>query len=484
MTSTEPCRIGGVLRLVLALAAVSALSAAPRPNVVILLADDLGWGDVGYHDGEIRTPNIDALAREGVELDRFYVAPVCSPTRAGLMTGRYPIRFGAMRAVFPPWRKGGMDPTEKTLAEVLAMAGYRHRGVFGKWHLGHSDVKYHPLRRGFTEFVGHYNGAIDYFTHERDGGLDWQHGYEPTQEEGYSTDLIARHAADFIRRRAGEGPFLCYVPFNAPHSPFQALEADLDPYRNLAALAGEWEGPANRRRDNRRVLAGMVAALDRGVGTVLQAIDQAGVREDTLVLFFSDNGGVGGIGSNVPLRDAKASVFEGGIRVPAAVRWPAGFAGGRKVAAPMANIDVLPTLMAAAGLREHGGKPLDGLNMLDVWAGRKKEIGRELYNYIGQTGADREQVSVITPEWKLVVVGQELTDEEAPPSSRRLHLFRIAEDPREQRDLASERPEIAEWLLGKAKAFRALQPLDAVPIYSQGQEGFVAPKPWRLGDTE
>src|SRR5690606_9605398 len=134
-----------------------------KPNIVILLADDLGFHDVGFHGGEIRTPNIDKLAAEGVELERFYVHPVCSPTRAGLMTGRYPIRYGSMRAVYPPWRKGGLDTTEKTLADGLAAAGYKHRGVFGKWHLGHSDVKYHPLRRGFTEFFGHYNGAIDYF---------------------------------------------------------------------------------------------------------------------------------------------------------------------------------------------------------------------------------------------------------------------------------------------------------------------------------
>ena len=178
----------------------------------------------------------------------------------------------------------------------------------------------------------------------------------------------------------------------------------MDPYRALQAVPGPWGADAQRQK-NRRILGGMIAALDRGVGTVLQAVDQAGVKDNTLVLFFSDNGGVGGIGSNYPLRGAKASVFEGGIRVPAAVRWPAGFQGGRKTAAPVANIDVLPTVLAAAGVHSAPGKPLDGINVLDVWSGNKERIGRELYNYIGQQGEDSEQVSVITPEWKLVASG-------------------------------------------------------------------------------
>ena len=146
--------------------------AAERPNVIVVVADDLGWADVSFHGEQIKTPNIDRLASEGAELARFYVCPVCSPTRAGLMTGRYPIRYGLMRAVIPPWRKGGLDLSEATLPQVLAKAGYRHRGIFGKWHLGHSDIGYHPLRRGITDFIAHYNGAIYYFTHEREGELD------------------------------------------------------------------------------------------------------------------------------------------------------------------------------------------------------------------------------------------------------------------------------------------------------------------------
>ena len=192
-----------------ALAAVLLLAACSRepapsnlPNIVLIIADDLGWADVGYHGGPYRTPHIDRLAGESVVLERFYVSPICSPTRAGILTGRYPIRFGMQRAVIPPWRLYGLDPNEVTIAELLRDAGYKHRGAFGKWHLGHLARKWHPLGQGFSEFRGHYNGAIDYFTHDRMQERDWHIDYEPSDEEGYSTDLIARAATRFIRDNA------------------------------------------------------------------------------------------------------------------------------------------------------------------------------------------------------------------------------------------------------------------------------------------
>ncbi|MXZ37207.1 MAG: sulfatase-like hydrolase/transferase, partial [Holophagales bacterium] len=303
---------------------------APLPNIVLIVPDDLGRHDVSFHGGEIATPNIDRIAAEGVQLERFYSAPVCSPTRAGLMTGRYPIRFGLMRAVIAPWRDYGMDTSEVTLPEVLAKAGYEHRGIFGKWHLGHFDRKYHPLRRGFTEFVGH-NTAVDYFTKEREGERDWSHDYESVDEQGYVTDLLAEHAVRFIDRHAGgEAPFFLYVPFSAPHSPLQAKEEDLPRYADLEPLepprgweestAGRPLAADERRRNGRRVHAAMVHSLDEGVGRILDAIDGHGIADNTLVLFFSDNGGSVGIGDNGPYRGAKGSVFEGGTRVAAAAR--------------------------------------------------------------------------------------------------------------------------------------------------------------------
>ena len=460
-----------------------------RPNIVILLADDLGWTDVTFHGGNIATPNIDRIATEGAELARYYVAPVCSPTRAGLLTGRYPIRYGAMRAVYPPWRGGGMDVSELTIADVLAEAGYKHRGVFGKWHLGHSNKKYHPLRRGFTEFYGHYNGAVDYFTHEREGEVDWHNGFEPSSDQGYATDLIADRAAEFIRAHAGDAePFLCYVPFNAPHSPFQAKEEHLPLYENLPPARGFFQGLQGvdvqsgneSRHNNRKILGAMVHSLDQGVGKILNAIDETGIASDTLVLFSSDNGGVGGIGENTPLRGAKASVFEGGIRVAAAARWPGHIPMGQKIRAPLANIDILPTIMRIAGVERFHGKPLDGVDVLDVLTGRQESLDRELFNYIGQAGADAEQISYMNNDWKLVIVGPDVTDETADDSLRKRFLFRISEDMAEEHNVLDENRGLAESMYEKIKEFRALQPEDAVVPYNEGREGFTAPSRWEL----
>jgi arylsulfatase B len=464
-----------------ALCALCGLSQS-SPNIVIILADDLGWADVSFNGGEIKTPNIDSLAAAGARLERFYVAPICSPTRAGLMTGRQPIRFGAMRAVYPPWREGGMDISEVTLPEVMAHAGYTHRGIFGKWHLGHSSVKYHPMRRGFTEFVGHLNGAIDYFTHHRDGGLDWFHNYEAVNEDGYATDLIAKHASAFIRKRAaGDDPFLCYIPFNAPHSPFQAKPEHLPLYQSLQLLPGEWNGKRAAREKNRHILGSMIASLDESIGEVLKAIDDTGVRDNTLVWFFSDNGGVPGIGDNRPLRGAKFDTYEGGIRVAAAVRWPGRIETGSAIDLPIANIDVLPTLMRIAGLTEHGGKPLDGIDVLDVLTGKANQLDRKIYSYYGQQGPDTEQVAVIDGEWKLVVHGPDISNPQ-PGQENRSELFRMDGAKPEEQVKTTGRMKIVKRLLQDAKRYRALQPKHGNPPYAEGREGFQAPKVWTPKD--
>ncbi len=481
----------GLLVAVVVVALACDTVADEKPNIVILVADDLGWADVSFHGKEIKTPNLDRLTAEGVELSRFYVCPVCTPTRAGLMTGRYPIRYGLMRAVLPPWREGGLDTEEVTLPEVLARAGYEHRGIFGKWHLGHSDVKYHPLRRGFTEFVGHYNGAIDYFTHEREGELDWHRGYRSNHDEGYSTDLIAEAAAEFIGRHGGDdSPFLCYVPFNAPHSPLQAKKDDLEAYEHLAegtpkarkrkANANPY-GAKGRGNSPRQTLAAMISSMDQGVGRILDALDDKGIADDTLVWFFSDNGGVGA-GDNRPLRAGKATIFEGGIHVAAALRWPGKVPAGGKIAAPTAYIDVLPTLMQITGIKDHGGKPLDGVGLVDLLTGKAAADDRDVYSYIGQGGEDTEQITVIEPEWKLVVIGRKLTDP-SPSARREIHLFRIAGDPYEKTNVADANPDVVKRMLGKLTTFRALQPADAVPPYGQRSGKFVAPKEWQIPGT-
>ncbi len=452
---------------------------AKPPNIVLIVADDLGWADVGYHDSRADTPHIDSLAKEGIELDRFYVAPMCSPTRAGLLTGRYPIRFGLARAVIPPYRDYGLPPEEQTLPEALAEGGYTHRAIFGKWHLGHRRAKWHPLRQGFTHFHGHYNGAIGYFNHERDGQRDWHVDWEPSDEAGYSTDLIAEHAANFIREQAkGDDPYFCYVPFNAPHAPFDAKEEDIARYPEAS------RGGRNVARQ--RQLA-MIWCLDQGIGKLLEAVEASGERDNTIIWFTSDNGGTTRFpNGNRPLRGAKLSVYEGGIRVAACVRWPAKWPGGRKVTEPVSHIDVMPTLLAAANRSEEAEaeRPFDGIDVGRLLSGDVKSLPpRELYAYHGQAGPEHEQMAITTPEWKLIVQGPDLS-RGALTDSHVVQLFTFPEDLREQNDVASEHPQVVEELTEKLIAFRKLQPVDGVAPYSQGRGELTPPENWRLSPDD
>lgn len=449
---------------------------ASPPNIVFMLADDLGWGDVSYHAPDrIETPNIDRIAAEGIELDRFYVAPMCSPTRAGLMTGRYPIRFGMARAVIPPQRNFGLPLEERMLPEALAAAGYKHRGIFGKWHLGHHQAKWHPLARGFTHFEGHYNGAIDYFTHEREGELDWHINYEPTKKKGYATDLIAKAASDFIRMAAKDkAPYFCYIPFNAPHSPFQAKQEDLDRF-----------GITRKKPTKEEWLKAMVWSLDEGVGEVLQAIEDSGEAENTQVWFVSDNGGVDGVPlHNAPLNGSKLTTFEGGVRVVACVRWPAEWKGKRVIENTMGYIDVFPTLLESAGLDpEKGvvpGRDLDGTSLMALLSGKAANFPeRDWYSYHGQSGQDKEHYGLKTNDWKLVVQGFDLR-REGLTDSHEVFLYKMPGDLNETTNVATKHPKVVDDLAKKMIAHRGLQPDNGVTHFWVGREGFTAPKDWRI----
>ena len=463
----------------LPLAKPSTVVAAKQPNIVIVVADDLGWADVGFHSDRIPTPHLDRIAREGVELDHFYVFPMCSPTRAGLMSGRYPIRFGMARAVIPPWRNFGLEPSELTLPEALAKVGYEQRGIFGKWHLGHNNTKWHPNNQGFTHFHGHYNGAIDYFDLTREGERDWHVNETASDEQGYATDLIASAASRLIAKHAkGAAPYFCYVPFNAPHSPFQAPEKHLKKFAHLA------EGTAKGKNVNKRQkVAGMVSCMDDGIGQILRAIDDSGEGDDTLVWFFSDNGGVSAIAdNNLPLRGNKLDVWEGGVRVAAALRWPrGGIRGGKKVRVPLSCIDVLPTLLkltAGESSASLDNKPFDGLDVLDVLQAKRRQLDRELYFYHGQAGEDKEKIAIRTAEWKLLINGPNITSGEWKTAKHDRFLFRIDRDPNETTDLLSRYPEVADRLAKKLVSHRKLQPQDGVDVYNAGRKKFKAPKNW------
>ncbi|MCH2585546.1 MAG: arylsulfatase [Planctomycetes bacterium] len=449
------------------LASGAELFAAPakRPNLVILVADALGWNDVGYHGSDIRTPAIDRLAKSGVQLDRFYVCPICSPTRAGLLTGRYPHRFGLRDTVIPPWRKFGLNLSEQTLPEVFAKAGYKRRACIGKWHLGHYKRAYHPIERGFTHFYGHYNGAIDYFTHLREGERDWHRNFEPSADAGYSTELLGDEAVRFIKGSPEGEPFLLYLPFNAPHGPLQAQRKYLDEYgydekagtfKKKGAAKDDYgaEGQGNRKR---QTFAAMVTAMDTQIGRILDTLDSEGLAENSIVLFFSDNGATLKIGgSNKPLPGAKHSVHEGGVRVPAVIRWPAGLHGSRKFDTLMGYIDVLPTLLGLAGREKPGGgKPLDGIDLSGVLRGKTKAPDRTFY--LGQK-------AVISQQWKLIE-GK---------------LYRIDTDPTERKDVSAANPTVLSRLAKQLNAFEKLAGKVKVAPYGSGRENFRAPADWRI----
>ena len=438
------------------------LCADDLPNIVIIVADDLGWADVEYHGSPIATPNIDRLAAEGVRLENFHVAPLCSPTRAGLMTGRWPIRYGMGESVITPWRKWGLSLQEETLADMLSRAGYEQRAAVGKWHLGHFRKAYLPQSRGFTSFYGHYNGAFDYFTHKREGELDWHRNEKTSDDKGYSTDLIGDEAVRVIQRSKNK-PFFLYVPFNAPHDPMQAKAQDLEKY-------------ADNGRD-RQAYCAMVDCMDQAIGRILKALKDAKVEDDTFVLFFSDNGGITQWADNSPLRAGKGTVYEGGIRTPAIVRWPNVLQGGRVFQELTGYIDVFPTLMQVAGYSGKTANPLDGIGILDALRDGTKLPVRSWFSYIAQGKPDR--MSVIRGGWKLVANNGSVLDFGAKSQRPELELFQIARDPAELNNVADENPVVIRDLYLQLREHRELK-IDGIPDFLDGRDGFKAPKDWKI----
>jgi len=290
---------------------------------------------VGFHGGPIDTPSIDRLAKEGMELHRFYTTPICSPTRAAMMTGRDPMRLGVAYAVILPWHNIGIHPDEHFMPESFRAAGYQ-TAIVGKWHLGHAQQTYHPNQRGFEHFYGHLHTEVGYFPpFSNQGGKDFQRNGVSIDDQGYETFLLADEASRYIRERDQERPFFLYMPFIAPHTP---LDAPDDLKAKYANLEDDRKPARSNNTDQTRKIAklmlipsarpmyaAVVDAMDQAVGRVLATLDEQGIADDTIVLFFSDNGGaayaIGGA-DNVPLRGGKGETFEGGIRVVASMRWP------------------------------------------------------------------------------------------------------------------------------------------------------------------
>jgi len=432
-----------------------------KPNIVFILADDLGYQDLGYCGGWVRTPYIDKLAAAGTQLDQFYVQPVCSPTRSSLLTGRYPMRYGLQAGVVRPWSQHGLPLEERTLAEALKEAGYT-TAICGKWHVGHLDHRYLPTARGFDHQYGHYNGAIDYFTHIRDGALDWNRGDKPLHEEGYSTELIAAESVRLIEKHDFSQPLFLYVPFNAPHSPFQAPPSYLDLYKSIAV-------------PRKRAYAAMVACLDDAIERIVSAIDKRGVGSNTLIFFCSDNGGLNIVSDNGPWRGEKGLLYEGGIRVPAFAVWPGVLKPGAVARGPFHMVDMYPTLLKLAGGRPESarGGPLDGK---DVWAtiskGQPSPHDEILLNVTPFNGAIR------SGDWKLVHNGRLEANYAGPiPAEPTFELFNLADDPSEKNDLSGNNPQKLEELKTRLKS-HADQAAPANISPSAMPKDFQVPKAW------
>ena len=405
-----------------------AASVSSRPNILVILADDLGYGELscqGYTQ-QVPTPHIDSIAKNGIRFTNGYVSgPYCSPTRAGFMTGRYQQRFGHE---FNPGRTGvgiGLSLNEKTIGDRLKAAGYA-TGWFGKSHLGY-EPQFHPLKRGFDEYFGFLGGAHDYLDAARDKVNPILRGTTPVDKIGYTTEVFGQEAIDFIERHK-QAPWFCYLPFNAVHEPLEATEKYLNRFTNI-------------QDSKRHTFCAMLSAMDDAVGAVLAKIRELGQEENTLIFFFSDNGGPtpSTTSGNGPLRGFKTQTWEGGIRIPYMIQWKGHLSAGKVDDRPVIQLDIQPTALAAAGVAIQPEWKLDGVNLLPYLSGQKSSRPHEaLYWRMGQ------QMAIRMGDWKLVKgVGSKGVQGFAVPdkaSTDGAELYNLAADIGEKHDLAEKEP--------------------------------------------
>ena len=445
------------------LAMSASLRAAERPartappNILLIVSDDQGYRDLGCFGGdEVKTPHLDRLAKGGIRLTSYYVTwPACTPSRGSLLTGRYPQRNGTYDMFrndkvdfdyrYPPaeyavsWEMvGGMDEREVLLPRMLKRAGYRC-GIFGKWDLGQLH-RFLPLQRGFDEFYGFTNTGIDYWTHERYGVPSMRRGNAPTTADKgtYATDLFRREALGFIRR-SRRRPFLCYVPFNAPHGasnldrPRPGVQAPLDVIQKHYGPY-DAKNPHTRRARRQRYLAA-VTHMDEAIGAMLDLLDELRLADNTLVIFFSDNGGGGGA-DNRPLRGGKGRMFEGGIRVPCIIRWPGVVPAGTASDEFLTSLEIVPMLCRAAGVEPPKGVVLDGFDPTPVLAGKTGSARKEMF---WERRGDR---AARVGHWKWV------------QSTRGSGLFDLSTDLGEQHDLSKDKPDVLRRLQARFAAWK------------------------------
>jgi arylsulfatase A-like enzyme len=411
--------------------------AANRPHIVYLLADDLGWRDVGFHGGEAKTPNLDRLAAGGASLNAFYVQPYSSQTRAALLTGRYPMRYGLQSLSITRASKYGLPSDERTLAQQLKDAGYRTAFV-GEWLLGHAKPDYWPTHRGFDAFYGSLSGTPAALL-SKGSRSDWRRGENVASDAGYVTELLAREAVSLIRRHDPATPLFLLVAFNAPARYADVPPAALEAYRHIAD-------------DTRRNYLAAVSALDSAVGDIVSALAQRNLSNDTLLVFHSDNGGAiptrfptgdGDVrrpaADNGVFREGKGSLYEGGVRAAALMHWPGRIPPNTVVTAPLHVTDLHTTLLGLAGASVDPKLKLDGLDMWPTIANGQRSPRRELL-----LNVDDFQGAILIGEWKLIVHAS---------LPAKIQLFDIANDPEEAENKASTYPDRARELLERLNTY-------------------------------
>mgnify|MGYP001208963308 FL=1 len=480
-------------RTILAVIAVSILAsaqvtAAERPNVVVIVADDLGWADVGYHGGNIDTPSLDRLAEQGVQLNRFYTTPICSPTRAALMTGRDPMRLGVAYGVIMPWDNIGVNPAEHFMPESFGAAGYQ-TAMVGKWHLGHAQMTYHPNKRGFEHFYGHLHTEVGFYPPFANvGGKDFQVNGVTADDEGYETYLLADEVSRYIRERDTQKPFFIYMPFIAPHTPLDApaelqekykdIDTDLPPARSNQTDSTRRISKMLMRESARPMYAAVVDGMDQAIGQVLNTLDEEGLSDNTIVLFFSDNGGAAysyGGADNAPLRGGKGETFEGGIRVVSLMRWPDKLQGGQIFDQVMTVMDVFPTLADAAGVDPLNTFEFDGSSLWSSISEGTTHTREDMIMFASEIPIYGSfKLTAFDNTWKLV---QEMEQDQLSTTVTN-YLFKIVDDPNEYNNLAAEYPDIVVSMSKAISEWRALHPVSGTRSVLIPPPGWRAPKDW------
>lgn len=420
-----------------------------KPNIVVIIADDLGWNDVGYHNPLVKTPNIDRMSQQGINFNRYYVCSVSSPTRAALLTGRYPSRFGILA---PLGDAPGLPAETVTIAGLLKENGY-DTGISGKWHLG-TYPEARPMKYGFNSSYGYFRGQIDPVTHlYKDMSRTWQRNDSLLDEEGHATDLITSEAIRFINEPRDNKPFFIYVAYSVPHYPLDEPAEWTDPYKSAV------------ENESRRNNVASITHMDSGIGKILDALDSRGISENTIIFFQSDNGGQRSwsskteyngkfkphdvLGDNRPLRGWKTSHYEGALRVPALMIWP-GRINPAKIEESVNVTDLYPTLAELAGATITDELKLDGTSFWPVVNGKQSAKERIMYWRLHNGSAVRKG------DWKLIHNGKDLAEGKD-------ELFNVTADPNEEKDVLSDNPDIASELRKELERQRSM---DAEKIVS------------------